>query len=78
MRNILIAAAAAVALLCTTAPVAVTLAADNSAAIPSQCSLPETKTDHPDWYREGGYCTVHFVQTEHYVAPYDDCEWIWY
>jgi hypothetical protein len=77
MRNILMAAAAAAALLVATTPAAVTLAADNSAAIPLQCSLPETKTDHPDWFRKGGYCTVFFVQTDHYTGPDDECEWEW-
>ena len=67
MRNILIAVGAAAALLLATAPATVTLAADNSASIPLECSLPDAKTDHPDWFRKGGYCENMFIQTDHYT-----------
>jgi hypothetical protein len=26
--------------------------------IPSVCADPATKTAHPDWYRDGGYCMI--------------------
>lgn len=42
------------------------IAADSSASIPLQCSFASTKAAHPDWYRDGGYCTNHFQQTDHY------------
>jgi hypothetical protein len=73
MRKILIAVAAATALLTVTAPATVTLAADNSAAIPPQCLLPDAKTDHPDWFRKGGFCTNAFIQTDHYNER--ECIW---
>jgi hypothetical protein len=28
----------------------------DSTPLPPQCALPETKVNHPKWYREGGYC----------------------
>jgi hypothetical protein len=68
MRRILMVAVAAAALLAATTPAAVTLAADNSAALPLECSLPDAKTDHPEWFRKGGYCTNAFIQTDHYVG----------
>jgi hypothetical protein len=68
MRKILISLAAAAALLAATTPAAVTLAADNSAALPLECSLPDAKTDHPEWFLKGGYCTNAFIQTDHYVG----------
>ncbi len=26
------------------------------AVLPPVCALPETKVNHPKWYRDGGYC----------------------
>lgn len=71
MKSILLAAACAASLLL--AGTTVTVAADNSASIPAQCASEETKAAHPAWYRDGGYCANHFIQTDHYIEP--KCPW---
>lgn len=25
---------------------------------PPECANPDNKTQHPDWYRDGGYCAL--------------------
>ena len=37
------------------APAAATVA---GGIIPSTCASAATKAAHPDWYRDGGYCTI--------------------
>ena len=33
-------------------------ATQGGGVIPSVCAKADTKTQHPDWYRDGGYCVT--------------------
>lgn len=43
---------------------------------PHDCALPDTKTKHPDWYRDGGYCnggttvTQEVTGNSHFVCDF--------
>ena len=34
----------------------VTSHTSSTSPMPHVCVLPDTKTTHPDWFRDGGYC----------------------
>jgi hypothetical protein len=41
---------------------------------PAECALDSTKAAHPDWYRDGGYCTVNELGHQPgFVEP--ECKW---
>lgn len=60
--------ATAVAILVTSTSYGTVCAADGGVA-PPQCALEETKAQHPDWYRDGGYCELYNGHQPNFVEP---------
>lgn len=42
-----------------------TFAAPSGGVVPPECALQTTKDKHPDWYRDGGYCSPDNGSTYH-------------
>ena len=43
------------------------------AAAPPQCALPQTRTQHPGWYHDGGYCEGASTSTDVTGSTHSDC-----
>jgi hypothetical protein len=56
MKHALIAAALVASVLISSV-IPTSAAGGNPGIVPPQCNLTQTKTDHPNWYRDGGFCS---------------------
>lgn len=58
MKHLFLATALAASALLASSTLPAMAAGGNPGVVPPQCNLAQTKTDHPTWYRDGGFCSA--------------------